>query len=162
MFSWSALWFFFQNIVPTCCVLFDVTFGNPALFKFKNVLSYFFFNFSNQNLSAIFLWPILKRAVISSLPVITRLRILGAWELKFYVTTHIILRSDRSVWRQTAQRSPLCQFPVRRGTCILVHLKINFWVCLPCLKKRTRNVFVRLADTHDVYQTNRLLNIEVV
>jgi len=123
---------------------------------------FFFFNFYNQNLSAIFLWPILKRAVISSLPVITPLRILGAWELKFYVTTHIILRSDRSVWRQTAQRSPLCQFPVSRGTCILVHLKINFWVCLPCLKKRTRNVFVRLADTHDVYQTNRLLNIEVV
>jgi hypothetical protein len=35
----EVLYDFFQNFVPTCCVSFDVTFRNPALFKFKNVLS---------------------------------------------------------------------------------------------------------------------------
>lgn len=76
-------------------------------------------------------------------------------ETLLYLTTWVILHSERFAWRQAAQCSPLFQSAASRGPCFVgqrTAIHIRFLIAI--FQDSALNIFLRLSDTR---QSNKKL-----
>jgi hypothetical protein len=83
----------------------------------------------------------------------------GSTGTLFYLTTHITLHSNCLALREEAQRLPLFQFAVSRGSHLLVQTTaVNITLSLAIF----RSAFLRPADKRHISRTPCLVHVQFV